>query len=45
MRGADRSEQVCRALTFELWLQQVYERKFREETAEPDKPNSGYQPT
>jgi asparagine synthase (glutamine-hydrolysing) len=39
MRGIDRSEQLCRALTFELWLQQVYEQKYRQETDESALPN------
>jgi asparagine synthase (glutamine-hydrolysing) len=29
MNGANKSDNLCRYLTFELWLQQVYNKKFR----------------
>jgi hypothetical protein len=34
MQGTDRAEELCRILTFELWLQQVYARRYRQELPE-----------
>jgi hypothetical protein len=39
MRGIDRSEQLFRVLTFELWLQQVFEQKYRSEIPERELSN------
>ena len=36
MRGLDRTEELCRALTFELWLQQVFEQNYRSGISESD---------
>jgi asparagine synthase (glutamine-hydrolysing) len=35
MGGLDRSEKICRTITFELWLQQVFEHRFRDVPPEP----------
>lgn len=44
MKGGDHSEQLCRALTFELWLQQVNGRNLPQELLETEPSSSRFQP-
>jgi asparagine synthase (glutamine-hydrolysing) len=44
MKGRDHSEQLCRALTFELWLRQVNGRNFPPELLETEPSSSRFQP-
>jgi asparagine synthase (glutamine-hydrolysing) len=46
LNGEDRSEKLCRILTFEIWLQQAFEGKYREmvSAGSPDYALSGAGP-